>query len=478
MIRIVNGDIHLIDLQTRMPFKYGIATMTRAPHAFVRVRVEIDGSISTGIAADHLPPKWFTKIPDKALEVEIDEMLRSIEHAVQAAIDVRGESAYEIWKQLEHKQSVWGGEVQFPPLLSNFGTTLVERALVEALAKHHKTTFANLVRTNALGLPLSEFDDRLRGLEPRDLLPASPQQTIIARHTVGLADPLTDDDIPVAEQLNDGLPQSLVACIKYYGLRHFKLKLNGDLQHDLPRLSRITNVLREHATKDFAVTMDGNETFRSPDAFRGYWEQVLASKEVSPVLERLLFIEQPFHRDIALDAKVLAGFRDWKARPATIIDESDSESDSLQRALSLGYCGTSHKNCKGVFRGLQNACLLARLRQVEPNQKFVMSGEDLANIGPVALLQDLAVAATLGVESVERNGHHYFAGLSAFPEAVQQQVLSAHGDLYETSKSGWPTLSIRDGRLDLGTINKAPLGVGFDLDVEQFTLSADWRRRL
>ena len=64
-----------------------------------------------------------------------------------------------------------------------------------------------------------------------------------------------------------------------------------------------------------------------------------------------------------------------------------------------------------------------------------MSGEDLANIGPVALLQDLAVVASLGVRSVERNGHHYFAGLSAFPRAVQQQILTHHGDLYE--RTAW-----------------------------------------
>jgi hypothetical protein len=89
-----------------------------------------------------------------------------------------------------------------------------------------------------------------------------------------------------------------------------------------------------------------------------------------------------------------------------IIDESDAELDSLPRALALGYHGTSHKNCKGVFKGIANACLLEALRRQSGGDRLVMSGEDLANIGPVALLQDLAVVATLGVSSVERNGHH------------------------------------------------------------------------
>ena len=79
-----------------------------------------------------------------------------------------------------------------------------------------------------------------------------------------------------------------------------------------------------------------------------------------------------------------------------------------------------------MLKGIAHACLLERRRRREPGRSFILSGEDLANVGPVALLQDCAVAAALGVESVERNGHHYFAGLSAFPSAVQERVLEAH----------------------------------------------------
>src|SRR5207247_7825279 len=132
---------------------------------------------------------------------------------------------------------------------------------------------------------------------------------------------------------------------------------------------------------------------------------------------------------------------------------------SLPQALRLGYAGTSHKNCKGVFKGIVNACLLAHRRRQQPHGSVILSGEDLANIGPVALLQDLAVCAALGIASVERNGHHYFAGLSMFPEDVQRQMLEAHGDLYHTSPQGWPTLAIRDGRLQLDSVNNAPFGI-------------------
>ena len=135
------------------------------------------------------------------------------------------------------------------------------------------------------------------------------------------------------------------------------------------------------------------------------------------------------------------------------------------------------KSCKGVFKGVANACLLAHLRQKDPKKRLILSGEDLANVGPVALLQDLAVCAALGIESVERNGHHYFAGLSMYPAAVQARVLSDHGDLYRPAGDGWPTLAIGDGRLRLGSVNAAPFGVAPRIDVEQFTPLAAWRGR-
>ena len=55
-IRVCEADLHLHNLHTRMPFKYGIATMTHMPMAFVRVALEVDGRTTLGVAADLLPP--------------------------------------------------------------------------------------------------------------------------------------------------------------------------------------------------------------------------------------------------------------------------------------------------------------------------------------------------------------------------------------------------------------------------------------
>ncbi len=155
------------------------------------------------------------------------------------------------------------------------------------------------------------------------------------------------------------------------------------------------------------------------------------------------------------------------------MDESDAALEDLPRALSLGYSGTSHKNCKGIVKSLANAALIQG-RTSSMGRPLIQSAEDLANVGPVALLQDLAVVAMLGLSHVERNGHHYFRGLSMYPGSVQQQVLANHADLYCPHEAGFATLKICEGKLNLKSVNAAPFGCGIDLNVTQFPTLKTW----
>ena len=112
-------------------------------------------------------------------------------------------------------------------------------------------------------------------------------------------------------------------------------------------------------------------------------------------------------------------------------------------------------------------------RATETGIPHILSSEDLANVGPVALTQDLAVLATLGISHSERNGHHYFAGLSMFPDDVQGQIESHHGTLYR-SEGAFPTLAVTDGRLDVSSVVMAPFGYAFDLDTTRYTPLDEW----
>ncbi len=465
-IQIRSFDVHLAHLQTRMPFRYGIATMTRVPLVFVGVGAEIDGQTATGVSSDLLAPKWFTKDPDKPLEIEVEEMLGVIRQAGQFATGLRSDSPFRIWADLYSEQEQWAQQQKVPPLLAHFGTSLVERALLEAVCRAAKQSFQSMLHTGRLGVQLEAVHSELRGKTPADLLPAKPLPRITIRHTVGLSDPLTAAEIPAEERLSDGLPQALDDCIRHYRLKHFKVKVCGRLEQDLERLERVAAVVEKEAPADSAFSLDGNEQFTSLGAFREFWEAIHRRAALRSFFRRLLFVEQPLRRDLALQPGLREEFAAWPECPPMIIDESDARVEDLRTALDLGYAGTSHKNCKGVFKGVAHACLIAHRQAAGESRRFLMSGEDLCNVGPVALLQDLAVMATLGIQSVERNGHHYHAGLSQLPAEVQEQILQHHSDLYERSAQGFPILKIRDGEVVMNSVNAAPFGVGFPLNVE------------
>ena len=430
--------------------------MTWAPHLFIKVEVRFDDVIQKGISADHLPPKWFTKEPDKDPLEEIDDMLLVIEKAGEHAKTIQSDSVFNFWHTLYRQQDAWAKEAGIPPLLAHFGTSLIERALIDAFCRYRKSTFAELVEENAFAIDLGSLRPELAGLQPNDLL-GTPLQSVTARHTVGMADPLTEDQIPADERLADGLPQSLEASIEFYGVRHLKIKVNGILEQDVERLEAIEALITQLGLEAFGFTLDGNEQFKDVDSFRAFWDALQTSERMRSFFEHLIFVEQPFHRDLALSDEIGEALKQWADAPPIIIDESDASLDSAPRALELGYNGTSHKNCKGVFKGILNRCMINFRNQQEGTETYMMSGEDLGNIGPIANHLDLVVQATLGIESVERNGHHYFTGLSIFSDEIQENALKSFPRLY-TQEQDYVRLNIQDGRLDVRDLLATPFG--------------------
>jgi hypothetical protein len=458
MICILSATLRTQTLQTRLPFRYGIVTAHAFEHAFVRVVALVDGVEVAGVAADSLAPKWFSKNPATSIEQDVAEMKQVVAAACAIAENAgEAETVFALWRRVYDQMHATGGK---PALLLSFGASLIERALIDAFCRAACMTFAHAVRSNALGIQLDAIHPELRGRAPADLLPALPLRRIIARHTVGLIDPLTDAD--ARGQHDDGLPHSLAQNIREYGLTHFKIKLSGDAAQDCARLAAVAGVITQHC-REYAFTLDGNENYRTVDAFRDAWGAISSAPMPGDFLRHMMFVEQPLHRDVALSDSTGEALRDWRGRPALIIDESDGELDSLRVALRCGYAGASHKNCKGVFKGIANACFAA-ITSLTPNPspsgrgETVISGEDLCNVGPVALLQDLAVMAMLGIAHVERNGHHYFCGLSMFSPDLQTRMIEAHGDVYRRHTLGFATLHLHDGCIDAGSVVDAPFG--------------------
>lgn len=463
-VKLIRINQHVINMKTRLPFKYGIATLTAVPHLILSIEIEVNGKKGIGVAADGLAPKWFTKNPDSSFKDDIEEMLLVIKRASRIGKDVdEAETIFDFWHSVYQAQYKWGNEEKLPALLTSFGVSLFERALISAYCNAESISFHQALVSGKLGYNFDVFGRDIPLKNFADLLPIEPLNEIEVRHTVGLGDPLLDKDI--VDKINDGFPQSLEQNLKTYGLKKLKIKVKGDLESDVPRLFKIYSLTQKlNCPPQF--TLDGNEQFTSAESFKIYWENLMEEKALESFFENLLFVEQPIHRDYALTDDTAWTFLNWNDRPKIIIDESDGELNSAVKALKCGYSGTSHKNCKGIFKSVTNAVYLK-------HKNGIQSAEDLCNVGPIALQQDLAVAAALGISHVERNGHHYMPGLSMFPEDIQQNVMKHHADLYSFSH-GYPSLNIEAGKINLSSVNSSPFGVGFDLNPERFTPLKEW----
>ena len=466
--QLLNHRFDVLPMRTRFPFRYGIASLSALPHLFLEVELAVDGRVVKGLASEGLAPKWFTKDPTTSAEVDLAEMISVIQNAMRVGKNAASTEVafFPWWQALYGEQSQWGKHMRMAGLLSNLGTSLVERAVVDGLCKATGLPLHEVLRRNVLGieLPAVRPDHQVAGV---DEVVHKPADRMHVRHTVGLADPLTAED---AEALDDGLPQTLEESIQAYGLRYFKIKVSGQVDSDVARLERLTAVLTAQCGSAFYCTLDGNEQFTSMEVFREFYRTMQQLPTLEPLLKSTLLLEQPLHRNMALDDSVGETLKAWSDAPPMIIDESDGSLDDLPKALALGYRGVSHKNCKGVVKSLANAALVKA-------HDGLLSGEDLASVGPVAMLKDLAMAAALGIRHVERNGHHYFRGLSAFNAATQASVLEHHGDLYQRHAEGFPVVKIVDGVLDIDSVNRAPFGFAGEVDLASLEPLSAWIKR-
>lgn len=460
--------LFVLPARTRFPFRYGIASMTDVPHLFMRTRVRAGPVSSIGLTGEGLPPKWFTKDPGTTFDQDLPAMLLQIRHAADRALELSREPLcfFDFWQELYREQYAWAARQEIPPLLAGLGVSLVERAVLDGLCRAAGEPIHRMIAANRLGLRLREVYAELGDAQPADLLPSSPASACFVRHTVGLGDALSPQDLDNDDRVRDGLPQDLESSIRAYGLQYFKIKLRGVGSDDSIRLHDILRILSLETSGGFRITVDGNENFHDFGQFRGFWEQVHGDPTLAELVQRTIVVEQPVHRDRALDDDARQALACWENSPPLIIDESDGAIGDVSRALDAGYAGASFKSCKGLVKGVANACLLAARRR--GGARAILTGEDLCTLGPVALQQDLAMMALLGIEHVERNGHHYYRGLSMLPRGWQAAALASHADLYAEHPDGFAYLRIVDGKLDLSSINRAALGVAPLLELSGF----------
>lgn len=423
-------------VRLRLPFRFGAHTLTACPQLFVRVVAEVEGfGQATGWAAELMVPKWFDKRPDRDPAQNVEDLASAVTQAAEAYRGGRPATAFGLFERHYAALQTAGASQDMTALSTSFGQAVLDRAVLDALCRALGLCIFDAVQRNAIGLGDSPLVPDMSGHDWSTwLAQRQAGQSIEARHTIGLLDELDTQAFDA-----QGLPLSLRAAIQLYGHRCFKIKLGGEPQSDLQRLQAILQLL-ETAAPGFRYTLDGNEQYANPAALR-----LLA--QGLRTLTQPLYLEQPIPRDQSLTAPITLP----EGAPPLLLDEADGTLDAFVQAREAGWLGVSSKACKGFYKALINRARCDRWNSDAANPRYFMSAEDLTCQAGLALQQDLALVALLGLDHSERNGHHYGDGLASAPSDERQAFLHDHPELY-SEVSGQPRLRIEAGRINIDSL--------------------------
>ena len=433
----------------RMPFRFGGTTSTHGRQAVVRVQIRLaDGRSGWGYGSESLGAKWFDKNPTLSEEQGLNQLRLSLDLATKAYTASPPRTAFGFFADHYRTHVQTCGARGLLPLVSSFGTALLDRTILDALCRLLRVSFYTAMQRNLVGMQSHEiiadmadfnFDTFLESLKPA--------ASVNIRHTVGMVDPIIASDQEPGTRVNDGLPETLEEVTATYGHRYFKLKVGGDIEADIDRLSTIASVLDRIPAPYFA-TIDGNEQYDDAQSALGLWRAIEAAPTLRRLRESIIFVEQPIKRQTALSTSV----ESFAAAKPLIIDESDGEIDSFIRARAMGYSGVSSKICKGLYKSIVNRARCDVWNAQGGRRNYFMSAEDLTVHAGLSLQQDLALVNYIGLTHVERNGHHFVDGFCERPDSEADAFLAAHSDLYHRH-TGRVRLHIVDGMVALGSLD-------------------------
>ena len=203
--------------ELRMPFRFGMITMTHGRQAVVRVRVALaDGREAWGMAAEALVAKWFDKNPALSDEQNLDQLRRALELAGDAYLAHGFGTAFAHAADAYASLIAAGAAQGLPPLVTSYGPAVLDRAIADALGRLLSLSIFDLARGNLLGLAPAVLAPDLAGFDAPGFLAALvPLSHVHARHTVGMVDPITASDQET--RLDDGLPETLEEVVGTYG---------------------------------------------------------------------------------------------------------------------------------------------------------------------------------------------------------------------------------------------------------------------
>jgi L-alanine-DL-glutamate epimerase-like enolase superfamily enzyme len=409
-IRIKDVSFAFEDHRYRTPIKFGGVAVDRVTLLNVDLVVETTkGRSARGFGSMPLGNVW--SFPSR--QMGYDDTLAAMQELAGKVRDLTAECKetghpIDLTWALEHEYHKAAGEVTkrrklaepIPPLCTLVVASPYDAALHDAFGKVHGLNCYHTYGPDFLIHDLGHYlGDEFAGEELHNYISREPKPRMPLYHLVGALDPLEKRD--VEKPIGDGLPETLGDWIKYNGLTHIKIKLNGDDQDwDVNRILRVDKVCEpiqaKRGVKSWHYSLDFNEKCPSAEALITLLIRV---QDRSPrAYDRIAYIEQPTKRDLEADRKNVM-HEAARLRPV-VIDESLLDLKSLKLARQMGYTGAALKACKGQTQSLLLAAAAIKYR-------LFLCVQDLTCPG-ASLMHSASLAAHVpGVSAIEANARQY-----------------------------------------------------------------------
>jgi L-alanine-DL-glutamate epimerase-like enolase superfamily enzyme len=443
-IRVEDVSIAYEDYKYRTPIKFGGHVLDRATLLNVNCSVRTgDGRVVKGFGSMPLGNIW--SFPSKVLSYEttlgamqafaaqiakITADYKEFGHPIDIswALDpVYRKAAADVSGKLHLAEPI-------PPLCALVTASAFDAAVHDAFGKAHGLNCYHTYGPEFMKYDLGHYlGAEYKGEFPSQYVTQEPKRRMPVYHLVSAIDPIEESDI--TKRINDGLPETLPEWIRYNGLTHFKIKLNGDdRKWDADRVLHVDRVVtqtqRQRGATEWVYSLDFNEKCPNVQYLLDFLHEV---KEKTPEgYERIQYVEQPTARDLKAHPENMMQ-EAAQLRPV-VIDESLTDVEALLLSQKMGYTGAALKACKG-----QSHMML--IAPVAEKHKLFLCVQDLTCPG-ASLIQSAALAAHVpGVAAIEANA---------------RQFMPIANRAWESRFPG--IFHITDGTMDTSELNKVGLG--------------------
>jgi L-alanine-DL-glutamate epimerase-like enolase superfamily enzyme len=406
-IRVDDVRFTFEDVRYRAPYKFGGVAVDRATILNVRCRVHTGaGKSAEGFGSIPLGNVWAFPSRTMPYDITLGAMKKLAARIADVTgayrepghpIDINTALEPEYLKAAAAVSSEIGLAAPIPKLAMLVTASAFDAAIHDGFGKVHGRSAYQSLGRDLMARDLSSFlGPDFRGEFLSRYVNAKPAPRINLYHSVGGADPLTAADVQT--RIGDGLPETLPEWIRYNGLHHIKIKLQGDeLKWDVERVIGIDRIAGESRPEiAWRYCVDFNERCPNVQYLLEFLRKV---KEGTPRgFERIEYIEQPTARDLKADRGNVM-HEAAKLRPV-VIDESLTDLEALVTAREMGYTGVALKACKGQSQ----AMLMAAAGQ---KYKMFLCVQDLSCPG-ASLIHSAGIASHVpGVSGIEANSRQY-----------------------------------------------------------------------